>query len=41
MAYAFLHDALLAEKTLKPGEFEIYNPVHQAAEYMVLDSQCL
>jgi DNA mismatch repair protein MSH6 len=42
MAIAFLEDALIVEKTIKPGQFLRYTPESQdQLEYMVLDSQCL
>jgi DNA mismatch repair protein MSH6 len=43
MAVSFLEDTLIAEKTLKPGQFFVYTPESQAPELenMVLDSQCL
>lgn len=42
MAIAFLEEALIAEKTIKPGQFVRYLPESQdQLEYMVLDSQSL
>ena len=42
MAIAFLEEALIADKTIKPGRFVRYSPESQdQLEYMVLDSQSL
>jgi hypothetical protein len=40
MAIAFLEDALIVEKTLKPGVYESYNPNEKCEEldFMILDS---
>jgi DNA mismatch repair protein MSH6 len=42
LAICFLEDALIVEKTLRPGTFTRYTPESKASlEYMVLDSQSL
>jgi DNA mismatch repair ATPase MutS len=45
MAIAFLTDALIDERTIIPGDFQIYNPegIHGAEgiQHMVLDAQAL
>ena len=42
LAMSFLEDALILEKTLRPGTFKRYTPeTKDALEYMVLDSQSL
>ena len=39
MAMMFLEDAMIADKTIKPGIFAHYNPeTQEQLEYMVLDS---
>ena len=45
MAIAFLTDALIDERTIVPGEFQIYNPEGmqgtEGIQHMVLDAQAL
>ena len=42
LALTFLDDALITDKTIKPGTFKRYTPeTQEQLEYMVLDSQSL